>query len=1834
MFCPYYKNKEVFDGFNEIIEALGGKPMTEEEFKSSELRNQREGLDYSAMEAAYKIYDRNGGHFLDLTPDGKPSILFQTLLDYFNGDRTAAIITKSNIYSDKFTNRFKKADKITDENGEPYIWHALTGVDELSNKLNSTNPIVFFGESYNDLLTGKIVSTQNIIQNLITTGSFSNYNQAFAEIAQHHNIPVRFATLEAGKPMATVEYEDGSVVIEIDEQQISQYTTETAAEYLLHEIVHALSVKAIRNPLTQEEQEFSTATKKLYDMLDKLMPESEWNRASMESGAYMLSDVYEFAAVFATDKDAKYMVYQRAIEEDRKGNNKLFLRLKKFINALSRLLLNKNIFKGVKEDQLKLYEKQLNKFLLTRKYDGKIDQAKLFNDVLNYAYNPALNDQQTALLRERLLRREANVIRHFVIASAETSDATKFQNLWNTRVKVAEMLETRLAAINSSILDEDLKLKSKQVVETQLSQFKNPTTSTVAVLQSFLQQSLPQLLDDVDAVRGITESTHSYYMYNMHDNFGAYAAIFNMLSTDIKRPEFFSELRAEFENITEVDKLSITKDISDIASVINDAAATAQDGVRYMYNILLNNVRRDLAELAEEVNYSNTKQFLDQISSIGFDTNAFIDLMGAKDGAQDPLIRSIVYLINKALQKTKKQVQPVATNLLKLKANLASGESVLDLYEVDDQGRTTQFLVRDLNFGKFYNDYREFQEKLNEKYKLPKGNRLAPSDPEIRRKYNIDKNKWLSDHCERRFLPKYYDAYANLSDDTLAQLNAIRTAISTIKQAAYDETDKMYHYDRLTENEWDRLQGLYIQKRVLASDYTIYGDLKIEGTDQYRWAKELQALNETLYSKTDQEIKYATELWEAERKRVIEKAVKDNTVDDNINYDAVRRIVKKWDERNSKRVFKSDGDSLLIFKRIQEETEQKVGFSQSVYESEGDGGSTYESNKKRINEIINLFRDYNTGEPNLKIMPARVKANLKALEKENKAIRKAAEKANPELARKSKAYRKEYRKIFNKYLKTEYTKYYRQIHANDDLYVTSTDDARVVKRRWETILKVKPGTDESGETFEEKFTDLIPGDGWINRDENDSLLNPEYKKANANVPYIPKRILKDGSKPYDNSKQYNKIHNSTTLKALYDGVVEALKSANEKQFNRLYQDDYLLPGKTGSMWKYMKNQGALGSVTAALVYAGDHQGFTKQGLAQDQNFGQSASSALDTVNDLLEIVNQDESLFGGKATGIRPDGRQFNVIPQYYSKRLDDPSQLSSDLIGIICDYYENACNFENKSQIKDYIESIIDVVHNRRYEIVNPETGKREIKEGSSTRTFKAAKKFVEMNLYNVRSDNNKVGVTVNGTRYDLSLGKTAQNFSRLTQALNLGMSPAVALTGFFTAQYTHLINAIVGDRGYGMNEWGQATAEVIGHYIRNYGGLQYASNQLSNDKVMLLAERFDVSNQLKRKFKNSNRSRFVRFLDNWCFGMLTSTDFASKSTIMVTVLMSHRYMDGKFVSREDVLNRLEASTEEGKKRLLDKWNSGKCLYSIFSTKNGELVVDPQYKEAFEKSEHVIYSRINKTTENADGMATETQKAAITTNFFGAAVLTHRQYLPLMIQQRFLPMVYDFDMQMFTQGQYVVDWQFFRNVCVSAMTDLIKTKSIQSAIDKFKEEYNSFTNDTSSEEAWKISRARKKALKKTAVELLMFMTTVVPLVELICMFADDDDNKDELALQLAAYVTRRVQWEVFTPYRMSDIFNNIKSPSAQTGTVDKFSNLFSQLTKKAFPQGSLLDTLLGLDQKVQKSDVIIRGVYEGHTKLYKALMQITPYHNLYEQWYGSKQKRMYYEKQIMQLDD
>ena len=69
MFCPNYKNKEVFNDFNKIVESFGGQPLSKSEFISRTLRAERYGRNKFAMDAAYFLWDKTQGDMQVLARD-------------------------------------------------------------------------------------------------------------------------------------------------------------------------------------------------------------------------------------------------------------------------------------------------------------------------------------------------------------------------------------------------------------------------------------------------------------------------------------------------------------------------------------------------------------------------------------------------------------------------------------------------------------------------------------------------------------------------------------------------------------------------------------------------------------------------------------------------------------------------------------------------------------------------------------------------------------------------------------------------------------------------------------------------------------------------------------------------------------------------------------------------------------------------------------------------------------------------------------------------------------------------------------------------------------------------------------------------------------------------------------------------------------------------------------------------------------------------------------------------------------------------------------------------------------------------------------------------------------------------------------------------------------------------------------------------------------------------------------------------------------------------------------------------------------------------------------
>jgi beta-glucosidase/6-phospho-beta-glucosidase/beta-galactosidase len=163
---------------------------------------------------------------------------------------------------------------------------------------------------------------------------------------------------------------------------------------------------------------------------------------------------------------------------------------------------------------------------------------------------------------------------------------------------------------------------------------------------------------------------------------------------------------------------------------------------------------------------------------------------------------------------------------------LKTGESVVDLYEVDEKGFTTGYLIRKLNYGLFYKNYDNELKRINKvvgdvigkiiepdarvapddetilsKDKLRKlGIDYLSGDVSVRQAWNELRNKWLYDNCERKYNKKYYDAWNKVPQIAKDALDSINSEISSILSQP-DIIDENGHprYDKLSDEDWDTL---------------------------------------------------------------------------------------------------------------------------------------------------------------------------------------------------------------------------------------------------------------------------------------------------------------------------------------------------------------------------------------------------------------------------------------------------------------------------------------------------------------------------------------------------------------------------------------------------------------------------------------------------------------------------------------------------------------------------------------------------------------------------------------------------------------------------------------------------------------------------------------------------------------------------------------------------------------------------------------------------------------------------------------------------------------------
>ena len=646
-------------------------------------------------------------------------------------------------------------------------------------------------------------------------------------------------------------------------------------------------------------------------------------------------------------------------------------------------------------------------------------------------------------------------------------------------------------------------------------------------------------------------------------------------------------------------------------------------------------------------------------------------------------------------------------------------------------------------------------------------------------------------------------------------------------------------------------------------------------------------------------------------------------------------------------------------------------------------------------------------------------------------------------------------------------------------------------------------------------------------------LNLESEFANQNFDINGDYVQPKRSK-YDNSKAYNKITGSA--KVLYDSLIDIMSESNNK-----------------------------------IAFLGNANPFKlPQMSARDLTLLNRGGLTMDNIAYVLKdnLFIKDDDTDYNLSNSTRPDGSVIKHVPTRFIKMLDDPSKITTDVVGSVIMFYHMAENFKNMTEVQDDLEMILERM------------SQLEIKEGKNQKlagtlnAFKKAQDLVDMNLYGMR----KQRTTVLGKDISKPLGNL---YSAITK-INLAWNPWAMATNAITGQGYTDMESILG-RYYDTSDIRFAKSELMANLAditSNIGNVNH------KNKIMMMLQYNQVSRSNEETFERLDQSALLRALNqHFWFNGFSAGDFIVKSQATLSIYHNYKLIDGKFLPK----NEFKGTNEE--------WDKATVLYDAYEVKDGNLQVKQQYKKhVSEALENRIQNKISAITAKIDGMLNDTDKAAIHANTYAQFLVMHRNFMIVGMEDRFKNKQFNYNTGEVESGLYTTVFQFVKNLVSSKNINVLKQATAQY------EQLNDF---------------EKYNLKKVILEFanLIALSTLVSV--LLVPAADDD--KDNWKLQAISYVAMRTAFEFRTLYNPFELTALLNSPSAAINIIETGAGML----KVMWPGTYLGDNPFA---------PVKSGAYKGLPKVLRNIIKVTPGHHVFEALDEStvRAKRNYLENQLM----
>lgn len=1220
--------------------------------------------------------------------------------------------------------------------------------------------------------------------------------------------------------------------------------------------------------------------------------------------------------------------------------------------------------------------------------------------------------------------------------------------------------------------------------------------------------------------------------------------------------------------------------------------------------------------LTEEQKNRFLENFDDQLifGKLFEDINATQPYIGLASRSRSLVVRVARNMILSATAEVRKATLKDAARIIKIyfdalpelrKLNNREIQSIFQ--EMDEKGLPTGYFVRRLNWGMFYRKMDENRDKLiniaNDKLKAALGDNapqitydeynepILPPDDDPRVKsilyeYADDLDEWLCQNAERMFTTEYYrmrrrklsPLTRKVMQDIQNRINEISSKAPIVKvtSASGAETDIQATWELSPEDQYN-LVRLRMEYKQLGNHY--YSDGTKKEGDDLIIANEISEFNE----------------WKS-------KSIDYKQNEERFNA-AIDKIREKYGKNSLEEArFRKLNTTVVVNPKYYDFVLSNVNLQQS---------DKLDELRKRRNDLKKLIQDFDKKGIDIEQKRRQTKY-WESLKEVDSAIQEILSSLSSGPVTEEEKW--------STYFDTEFVMYderetlldhmlkqdaleFRRMNPNDPINDADLRAQLIRKYQYEYTWYDEDGIQHQDVKLCSVFTRQVPRGTSINEAYiNGNSMNGEFQEDalivqysqqfsdvdtnsrfyNVNFDRNDPHLVQPRTDLYDNSKQFNVIDGNEKIKKLYDALIE-LMNRNNAKLPTSSNFNYKLPQITARRLVMLRRSGSLKEMCDTLKYTWEMEWNLNERDDNDTNYED---------NDLK----------------TRANGTRINTVPVRYTRSLEHPEFITSDVIGSVIAFTEMANNFVAKTQLSSELEIIKQQLQQDGRS--DPDSAKTNNRQ-STKNIIKQLSNMMDDQIYENRTK--YWDKSTDFSKKEQRLIKFMTHFQRLGRLVMLSLNFASMSLGFFESFTRGHIEAFLG-KDYTLRDLMHGHRHMLKYGLYTFG---YTGSVQAKTKQVALMQRFGLSKRLTESYRGTERRRLLKVLNENLDGMFGFTlgDYSNSSFQLAMALSNVRFIENAegvangFYTKLTLIRAIQKSNpnlshREAKNRatLLYK-ESGICLEDAYDFKDGIVTVKEEYQQyVTDTLENRITGKCYQRLAESLGVVPNGDSPGYALYVLLRPFGVLRSYLFTTIARNW-NWAHDFQHRYLDKNNNIVKeddmLDGYLDIDAGNMNIGIHQglcgwmRMMMQKLPIIKKKADSFSPNDEMKEIYNYAAA-KVGLELLAIALFVGMST---LFKAMAKGAGDDD-----------------WWYRFgylTSVRLVNSFISILDPTSLLEVIKNISTLISPLND-LMRCITILSDMVGLSGH-SPFDEIQTGSYKGRSRLFRNLIRLTPFGNAYE---------------------